>query len=249
MRHIIILAHPNSSSFSASICQHLAELSSNLGNDVIVRDLYQLKFNPVLSADDLKALHSGKLPRDIAEEQKWVASADLISLIFPLWWTGYPAILKGWIDRVLLNGFAFKHSAKNGIEPLLTGKKIQIITTMGASVDEYEQNGLMEAMAMTMGDNVWSFCGCDDAGMIVFGEVPGMGDKERMTALREIESSLVAALVDEEPTKPKTPAKTKAKKSAPRPPAKKETSRKPAKKQNTPSRGKSSTSKKPTAKK
>jgi hypothetical protein len=70
-----------------------------------------------------------------------------------------------------------------------------------------------------------------------------------MTALREIESSLVAALVDEEPTKPKTPAKTKAKKSAPRPPAKKETSRKPAKKQNTPSRGKSSTSKKPTAKK
>lgn len=194
MQHVILYAHPNPKSFSATICDHLGQLSQDLGNTVDMRDLYKMNFNPVLSASDFNAIRSGKVPSDIAVEQKAIKNADLISLIFPLWWTGYPAILKGWIDRVLLNGFAYQHAGDDGIKPLLTGKRIQIITTMGAAVDEYEENGLMDAMAMTMGDNVWSFCGCDDAGMIVLGEVPGMSDSDRRAMLSEIEDSLVAAL-------------------------------------------------------
>jgi NAD(P)H dehydrogenase (quinone) len=139
-------------------------------------------------------LREGKTPKDIQSEQKFIAKAELITLIFPLWWTGYPAILKGWVDRTLLNGFAFKHSPKTGITPLLSGKKVQLITTMGASVTEYEKNGLMDAMAMTMGDNVWSFCGCEDAGMIALGEIPGATDSERQKILRELSKTLEQAL-------------------------------------------------------
>lgn len=224
MQHLIVYAHPNPKSFSATICEHLCHLSEDLGNTVVIRDLYKMNFNPVLSAEDFQLIRSGKTPADIAAEQKFIAKAELISLVFPLWWTGYPAILKGWIDRVLLNGFAYKHSPKDGIQPLLTGKKIQIITTMGAAVEEYEQNGLMDAMAMTMGDNVWSFCGCDDAGMVVLGEVPGMSDKDRLAVLSEIEDSLVMALstadgrhgtknkTDKKPSKPNKKALAPAKK-------------------------------------
>ncbi len=215
MQHMIVYAHPNPKSFSATICDHLGQLSSDLGNTVVTRDLYKMNFNPVLSAEDFQEIRSGKTPADVAQEQKIIAKSDLISLVFPLWWTGYPAILKGWIDRVLLNGFAYKHSPKDGIQPLLTGKKVQLITTMGAAVDEYENSGLMDAMAMTMGDNVWSFCGCDDAGMIVLGEVPGMSDKDRLAVLTEIEDSLVMALsagdrLASTNTKPTTPAEKKA---------------------------------------
>lgn len=204
MQHLIVYAHPNPKSFSATIRELIEQLSSDLGNKVITRDLYKMKFNPVLSAEDFQAISKGKIPADIKQEQSTIAGSDLITLIFPLWWTGYPAVLKGWIDRVLLNGFAYQHSAKDGIKPLLTGKKIQIITTMGAAVEEYERNGLIDAMAMTMGDNVWSFCGCDDAGMIVLGEVPGMGDNERLSILAEIEDSLILAL-----SSAKNPPKTK----------------------------------------
>lgn len=194
MRHLIIYAHPNPKSFCAKICERIVELSSSAGNKIDVRDLYKDRFNPVLSAKDFESIKSGTIPRDIAKEQNFVKQADLITVVFPLWWTGYPAILKGWIDRVLMHGFAFKHSPKTGITPLLTGKKVQIITTMGASVDEYEKNGLMDAMALTMGDNVWSFCGCDDAGMIVLGEVPGMSDLERSEVIREVESTVLQSL-------------------------------------------------------
>ena len=185
-----------------------------------MRDLYNLKFNPVLSAEDFVSLQKGVTPNDILDEQASIDAAELITVIFPLWWSGYPAILKGWIDRVLLHGFAFKHSPKTGVTPLLTGKKIQIITTMGASVEEYETNGMMDAMAMTMGDNVWSFCGCDDAGMVVLGEVPGMSDDERNSILSEIEDTLVLAMATDsnKPAAKKAAPKKKpaAKKAAPK---------------------------------
>jgi NAD(P)H dehydrogenase (quinone) len=190
MNHLIILAHPNPSSLCTAICDTLAKTSSQGGNTVVIRDLYQIKFQPVLSAADFKQLRAGSTPKDIAIEQRHVNDADFITLLFPLWWTGYPAILKGWIDRVLQNGFAFTVSKKDGIIPLLTGRRVQLITTMGSSVDEYEENGLMDAMAMTMGDNVWSFCGCEDAGLIAIGEVPGMTETERQKLLKDLADAM-----------------------------------------------------------
>jgi NAD(P)H dehydrogenase (quinone) len=220
MKHVIVYAHPNSKSFSATIRDHIHDLSRDLGNTVTVRDLYQMKFNPVLSPSDFQSLQKGITPKDIKTEQDFIASADLITVIFPLWWSGYPAILKGWIDRVLQHGFAFKYSREKGATPLLTDKKIQLITTMGASVDEYENNGMMDAMAMTLGDNVWSFCGCVDAGMIVLGEVPGMSDQDRMAVLTDIEDTLILAMATNKSAKknrksaPKKPGKASAKSTA-----------------------------------
>jgi NAD(P)H dehydrogenase (quinone) len=224
MRHAIIYAHPNPKSFSALICDRIRDLSEELGNAVTVRDLYKLNFNPVLSSQDFKSLQNGVTPKDIQEEQKIIKSADLITVIFPLWWTGYPAILKGWIDRVLLNGFAYQHSTKTGITPLLTDKKVQIITTMGASVEEYESSGLIDAMARTMFDNVWSFCGCDDAGMIVLGEAPGMSDKDRISVLGEMEETLIRTMANSKPNHKKTTTTQKNKrKPAPAKPKKTKT--------------------------
>lgn len=208
MNHLIIYAHPNPQSFSASICKYLAKVSKSDGHSVSIRDLYKLNFNPVLSADDFESLRKGITPKDIKTEQRFVTSADFISIVFPLWWTGYPAILKGWIDRVLLNGFAFKHSPKTGITPLLVGKKVQLITTMGASVKDYEENGLLDAMALTMGDNVWSFCGCDDAGLIALGEIPSTNDDTRKKVLKELEQTLRHSISS---AKTKQPHKNKRK--------------------------------------
>jgi NAD(P)H dehydrogenase (quinone) len=210
MKHVIVYAHPNPKSFSASIRDHIHHLSRDLGNSVTVRDLYHMNFNPVLSSSDFQALQKGITPKDIHTEQDIISAADLITVIFPLWWSGYPAILKGWIDRVLQHGFAFKYSRDKGATPLLTNKKIQLITTMGASVDEYENNGMIDAMAMTLGDNVWSFCGCMDAGMIVLGEVPGMSDQDRMAVLTEIEDTLVLAMATDKSPSKSSKAKAKS---------------------------------------
>lgn len=217
MNHLIVLAHPNPASLCAAICSKIADVSSRNGHKVEIRDLYSLKFNPVLSAEDFKQVRAGATPKDIAVEQLHVKKAEVITLVFPLWWTGYPAILKGWIDRVLQNGFAFTFSQKDGIVPRLNGKKVQLITTMGSSVDEYEENGLMDAMAMTMGDNVWSFCGCEDAGLIAIGEVPGMTEIERQKLLNDLTDAMPDDIIGptnqthKKPSRKKTIPKTKNK--------------------------------------
>ncbi len=158
MKHLIIVAHPSSRSFSIYLAQQLENLYKEREWEVEVRDLYKQNFNPVLSSDDLGSLKSGVTPDDIKIEQEHIASADLISVIYPLWWAGFPAILKGYIDRVLSNGFAFQYTS-NGPKGLLTDKKVILHTTMGNTVEEYEEKELIEPFRAIHGDEIFTYCG------------------------------------------------------------------------------------------
>lgn len=84
--------------------------------------LYELNFNPVLGASDFISFSKGNTPEDIKEEQEHISWADSITFIYPVWWAGLPAILKGYVDRVFSHGFAYAYG-ENGIEKLLSGKK------------------------------------------------------------------------------------------------------------------------------
>lgn len=116
-----ILAHPQSTSFNARLF-HEGSQKLAADYDVVTTDLYAQSFDPVLSAKDLgepfgragnvvdlmgEAQAAGQLADDVVEEQRKVAAAELLVFQFPLWWYGVPAILKGWFDRVLTNGFAY----------------------------------------------------------------------------------------------------------------------------------------------
>lgn len=92
------------------------------GHEVRVRDTYELNFNPVLGASDFISFSQGNTPEDIKEEQEHISWADSITFIYPVWWAGLPAILKGYVDRVFSHGFAYAYG-ENGIEKLLSGKK------------------------------------------------------------------------------------------------------------------------------
>lgn len=160
MNHLIITAHPSENSFSNYLSKSIYEFYKNKAWTVTVRDLYQINFNPVLSPNDLKMMKLGQTPFDIQREQKYLAAADLITVIYPLWWAGFPAILKGYIDRVLTNGFAFRYT-QNGPEPLMKGKQVILHTTMGNTVEEYEAKGLIEAFRSSQGDEVFGYCGME----------------------------------------------------------------------------------------
>lgn len=158
MNHLILSAHPSPNSFSNYLAQQLTKKYKDLGWEVNERDLYKINFNPVLSPSDLSQLSSGKIPSEILVEQEMIAKANLISVIYPLWWASFPAILKGYIDRVLTNGFAFRYS-KSGAEGLLTDKKVILHTTMGNTLNEYEEKGLIDAFKATQGHEVFTYCG------------------------------------------------------------------------------------------
>ncbi|MBV7273126.1 NAD(P)H-dependent oxidoreductase [Clostridiaceae bacterium UIB06] len=100
MNHLIIYAHPSTNSFSNAILDELKECSMKKNCRTEVRDLYSIGFDPVLRAADFEGICGGKTPEDIKREHGYIKWADLITFIYPIWWTGMPAILKGYIDRV-----------------------------------------------------------------------------------------------------------------------------------------------------
>jgi len=158
MNVLIIFAHPEPNSLNGVMKDLAAKTMRDNGHVVKVSDLYGMHFKATLDkqdftqrkdetifspiAEQLNASGTGSFTEDIRDEMKKVEWADLLIFQFPLWWTSYPAILKGWFDRVFANGFAFDSSKDKYYETgLLRGKKAILSFTTGAVKDAYSKNG------------------------------------------------------------------------------------------------------------
>jgi NAD(P)H dehydrogenase (quinone) len=131
---LVVIAHP----LRESLCMELAravraEITAS-GHELRVQDLYGDGFSPVLTAEERLKYYTS-FPRDGLEWE--IASlewAEMLILVFPTWWFGFPAILKGWFDRAWAPGIAYDHAADMGsIKPRLHGlRKAVAITTLGS---------------------------------------------------------------------------------------------------------------------
>lgn len=160
MKNLIIYAHPNSGSLNHFFKQTILETLLESGEEIEVRDLYEINFNPVLSLNDMNGQRMGKVAPEIHTEQDFIAWADRIIFVYPIWWTGMPAIMKGYIDRVFSYGFAYRYD--NGVQKgLLTGKKTVIVNSHGKSNAEYVASGMDKALALTSDTGIFTYCGLD----------------------------------------------------------------------------------------
>lgn len=184
MNHLIIYAHPNPTSFNHTILEKV--IASSHGN-VMVRDLYQLNFEPRLSWQEFSETLTHQYAEDVAQEHQYWLEADVITLIYPLWWMGFPAILKGYLDRVLSYDFAYRNGVPESIG-LLTGKKMQQFVTLGNSNEKYERKGYLQAFEHTLGKGLFEFCGIDDVRMHYFGNI-GLKETDYAAILQEVEQS------------------------------------------------------------
>ena len=189
MNHLIVYCHPNPKSFCHAIKEAAVEVSLAKGHETVVRDLYALGFDPVLKGSDFVAFRSGQVPADIAEEQKHVAWADLMTFVYPVWWTGLPAMVKGYIDRVYSNGFAYSYG-ETGPVGLLKGKRAVVFSTMGTPNVYYEQSGMLPAMHKTSDTGIFEFCAVEVANHTFFGGVPMSDDATRKGMLEQVRQTL-----------------------------------------------------------
>lgn len=188
MRHLIVYAHPNPASFSHAIRTALEETYAAQGGEVRVRDLYALGFDPVLKGSDFAAMKSGQLPDDITTEQGHITWADAVTVVAPVWWTGLPAILKGYVDRVFLYGFAYQYGAQ-GVEGLLKGKKVLLVGTHGHPSDYYAGIGMHKSMNQTQDDGIFKFSGMEVVEHIYLGSVPTTDDATRKGYLEQVKAA------------------------------------------------------------
>src|SRR5262245_36806035 len=109
MKHVIILAHPNRASFNASVAESYAREAARSGDEVIIRDLYRLGFDPVLKAEEVPSNEGLRVGPEVLREREFLRCADVVVLVYPLWLNTPPAMLKGYLERVLGLGFAYAH--------------------------------------------------------------------------------------------------------------------------------------------
>lgn len=156
MNQLIIYAHPNPVSFCHGLMIAMRDTYLSLGNDVLVNDLYAIKFDPVLSEHDFEKMNGGKYLRNVEVEHEKIDWVDVITFICPVWWQGMPAILKGYIDRVFSSGYAYTIT-DNGVEGMLQNKRFLMICTTGLSESYYKKTGMRTAMAKTIGEGIFDF--------------------------------------------------------------------------------------------
>ena len=134
MRVLVVHAHPVASSFNASLFRLSVDHLSKAGHEVDVIDLYKDGFNPVMSEAERLNYHDLEVNRDpVADYVDRLLKAEALVLVYPVWNYGYPAILKGWFDRVFLPGVSF--GLVNGkVRPTLHNiGRILVVTSYGGS--------------------------------------------------------------------------------------------------------------------
>ncbi|MEC0372729.1 NAD(P)H-dependent oxidoreductase [Paenibacillus chibensis] len=181
MNHLIIYAHPRKESFNHAILQTAVQGLRQKGHEVIVRDLYAMEFQPVITSSEIL----GGVGEDIVQEQEYLKWADVITFIYPIWWTGLPAILKGYIERVFSYGFAYRYV--NGEQMgLLKGKKTVIINTQGKSHAQYAASGMDQALRLTSDKGIFEYCGLDVMYHLFLESVPQSDEATRAAWLQQI---------------------------------------------------------------
>lgn len=137
MKALVIYCHPKEESYTAAIRDLIVQKLETAGAEVRVNDLYRRNFHPVLTAHEIDIYfdtdaNTGPVAQDV-DDVKW---CDTIIFVYPTWWYGMPAMLKGWLDRVMVPEVAF-HMPKDtgqGIQPGLTHiTRLGVFTTCGAS--------------------------------------------------------------------------------------------------------------------
>ncbi|HNV85808.1 MAG TPA: NAD(P)H-dependent oxidoreductase [Candidatus Omnitrophota bacterium] len=188
MKYLVIYAHPNPRSFNHAVKEVVLSKLRGHAEKFEVRNLYELKFDPVLSAGDFILLQQGKTSPDILKEQAYVKESDVLIFIYPVWWYGMPAILKGYIDRVFSHGFAYRITEK-GIEGLLKGKKVVIFNTTGGPEEHFREAGYLDALNKTADAGIFGFCGMEVILHQYLYAVPSISQEQRLEMLREVENS------------------------------------------------------------
>jgi putative NADPH-quinone reductase len=135
MKILVVTAHPLKDSLCGLFSEKVIRRLDDMGHEVQLEDLYRNQFDPVLSIEERISYYkesyaSSKVTREIER----LVDSDALVMIFPTWWFGFPAILKGWFDRVWAPTVAYDHANDYGpIKPKLHNlKKAFVVTTLGA---------------------------------------------------------------------------------------------------------------------
>jgi len=140
-KHVVVLCHPEETSFNMSVAREYCSAVAAHGHEVVLRDLYRMAFDPVLKAHEQPQSRAYARSADVSDEMAVIAGASVYVLVYPVWFGTPPAMLKGYVERVLGSGFSHRDVRERAVHPLLTGKHLLSFTSSGTTKQWLDQEG------------------------------------------------------------------------------------------------------------
>ncbi len=201
LRIAVIVAHPRRRSFTVTMAEAFAEAAREAGAEVTERDLYRLRFDPRLRAEEMPDHFGAQVRPDVARERQAIAGAEVFAFFYPLWFNATPAMMKGYVDRVFGMDFGYSARQHGGNQPMLRGRKMATFTSSGAPQDWVERSGAWAAMQKHFDEHFAAMTGMEIVGRYnVGGVVGGMRreavDRHRADVAREARRIVAACLAE-----------------------------------------------------
>jgi len=156
----VILAHPDPASFNHAIAQTAVEALKANGHTVVFHDLYQEKFDPFLNSEEISK--DAMLPSTIKQHCEEIAAADGIVIVHANWWGQPPAILKGWVDRVIRPGVAYEfldNDSGEGIPRGLLKAGAALVFNTSNTQSQREKNVFGDPLETIWKNCIFGLCG------------------------------------------------------------------------------------------
>jgi NAD(P)H dehydrogenase (quinone) len=183
MKTLIVYGHPHHQGHHGYFLEQLLLILDNKKIDYDVLDLYALKFDPVLTTEELSKQDGSVINSEIKEFRQKISETDKLIFIFPTWWQGAPAIVKGFFDRVFSAGFAFKY--ENGLpKGLLKGKKAAVFSATGGPRIISKLIIGDKSLKVTV-NNTLRFCGMRAKGFSI-GSARALDDNKKRLILNQV---------------------------------------------------------------
>lgn len=162
MHALIVVSHPLNTSLTHGVAAAIAEgiTAADPGNTFEIADLTQEGFDPTYSGADIAGfLKTATVPADILAEQARVDGADALVLVFPIYWWSMPALMKGWVDRVFSNGWAYEETAEGAVVKKLGYLPVHIIGLGAGGKSLYDRHGYTDAFNAQIAHGIFDYCG------------------------------------------------------------------------------------------
>lgn len=187
MKISVILAHPDPKSFNHAIAHTAVEAIKANGHKVFFHDLYQKKFDPLLPAKEIA--NDAKLPAKIKKHCAEIAAADGIVIVHPNWWGQPPAILKGWVDRVIRPGVAYKFlegDSGEGVPQGLLKAKAALVFNTSNTKSEREKKVFGDPLETIWKNCVFGLCGITNFHRRMFNVIVTSSEAQRKKWLASV---------------------------------------------------------------
>ena len=162
MRTLIVIAHADPDSLTHAVARRIGDRLRDEGRDIEFADLSAEGFDPRFGPADLDVHRRQVAPApEVLAEQARVDRADQLVLVFPIYWWSMPALMKGWIDRVFSQGWAFADKDGKLIKKL--GRlRAHLVALGGADTGLLERHGYDTAIQTQLAHGIFDYCGVKD---------------------------------------------------------------------------------------